>query len=307
MFGTLKKIGQVARDAIQNAADQAAAANNQQRQGYGYGAQGNNYYATGNGMYGGQPNMYNQYPNGDYNSNNNNFSPRGSVSFSWGRLINPDKSPSPLFTRLIDAIFNFGDASIAPQQTGVLEPEKAAKLYEWMAYADSNNYAKSFLNFAVQNNFPSPQARQSEAMAIVWRVFELEYTTTSTGTPALTREGFRAAMLMDSLVDPVIQLKRFNFVLGNNHGTLIDPATGAPFPTSTIPADALPAAGDQETQRVQAQKMAAVSAEYLEYQKGMMAAQNFKHQMTMDGLTAGYWVPNPYGGYQFQYTGGMNW
>jgi hypothetical protein len=222
-------------------------------------------------------------------------------------LINSDKTASPLFNRFFDAIFNLGDATIAPQNTGAIEPAKAAVLFEAMAYAASNNTAKSFLQFATENRFPNPQATQNEATTMAWRVFGIPHTTTPSGISGLTREGFRAVVLRDTLMDPVVQLRRLNFFLTQNYARLIDPETRSTFPNAPIPPSALPTAGDPEVQRAYQQREAIMSAEFLQYQKTLMAVQINTHNATMDGLTPGYAVPNGLGGYNYHYTGGMNW
>jgi hypothetical protein len=38
-----------------------------------------------------------------------------------------------------------------------------------------------------------------------------------------------------------------------------------------------------------------------------MQMQTFKHDMTMSALTPGYREPNGWGGYDYHYTGGLNW
>ena len=38
-----------------------------------------------------------------------------------------------------------------------------------------------------------------------------------------------------------------------------------------------------------------------------MRMENWKHRMTMDAMTPGYRVTNGSGGYDYVYTGGLNW
>ncbi|KAH7129777.1 hypothetical protein B0J13DRAFT_644713 [Dactylonectria estremocensis] len=234
--------------------------------------------------------------------------PQGSAaSFQWGNLINPDKTASRQFVLLIDAIFAFANKALEPRNTGILEPTKAASVFEAMNYADSNNIPKSFYRFAVQNNYPDPLKFQADAMAMNWRIFQIPHHTDNANTLGLTREGFRAIVLRDALLDPIVQWKRLNSFLAANHQRLINPETLSQFPLSTIPEGSMPDTGDPETIRVFREREAIMSAELLQYQQTLMNAQNWKHQATMDGLTPGYFTPNAWGGYQFHATGGMNW
>ncbi|KAF7551750.1 hypothetical protein G7Z17_g4802 [Cylindrodendrum hubeiense] len=229
------------------------------------------------------------------------------TSFSWGNLINPDRTASRQFVLLLDAIFHLADTTLEPRNTGILEPPKAATLFEAMNYSDSNNIPKSFYQFAVQNHYPDPLKLQADAMAMNWRIFQIPYHTNNANVVGLTREGFRAIILRDALVDPVVQWKRLDTFLSTNHSRLVNPETRLPFPASTIPEGSLPTTGDPETMRICREREKQMSAEFLQYQQALMGAQNWKHQATMDGLTAGYFTPNAWGSYQFHATRGMNW
>ncbi|KAH7161845.1 hypothetical protein EDB81DRAFT_925626 [Dactylonectria macrodidyma] len=256
----------------------------------------------------GQPAPNTHIPYQTHPANVTSPTPQASTAyFQWGNLINPDKTASRQFVLLMDAIFNFADTALEPRNTGILEPTKAASLFEAMNYADSNNIPKGFYRFAVQNNYPDPLKFQADAMAIHWRIFQIPHHTDNAHTLGLTREGFRAIILRDALLDPIIQWKRLNTFLAANHQRLINPETLSQFPLSTIPEGSLPVAGDPDTIRVFREREAIMSAELLQYQQTLMSAQNWKHQVTMDGLTPGYFTPNAWGGYQFHATGGMNW
>jgi hypothetical protein len=227
-------------------------------------------------------------------------------AFTWGSLITADKKASSIFNRLIDSIFYLADSLAAPQKTGYLEPAKAAVLYEALGYAKSNNIPNSLLQFATENRFPNPRATQNEAMEMNWRISGFPFVSTASG-PGLTREGFRATILMDTLIDPVTQLKRFNYFIGHNHTNLLDPETGLPFPLAVIPSESLPTVGDPVAQDLQRQKNAAFQAEFLQYQQILGRVQNQTHFSTMTAMTAGYYVPNTSGGYNYHHTGGMTW
>jgi len=211
-------------------------------------------------------------------------------SFSWGNLINADKSPSPLFVRLLDAIFNFGDRTFQPQHTSGLEPAKSALLYDAMGYPLPGNPAKAYLQHAIENRFPMPEASRNETLTIYYSVFSLSFSTPHGAMPVLSREGFRAAILTDSLVNPGSQLGRLNHILARHHAQILDPATNAPFPLSQIPRDAFPSIGDAETQQWQRSKNVELNSQLSGYMGDLMKMQRWLHDTTMAGMSSGVWV-----------------
>jgi hypothetical protein len=58
--------------------------------------------------------------------------------------------------------------------------------------------------------------------------------TVEAGRPVLTREGFHTILLRDTILDPVVQCRRFNAFLATHGARVIDPETGRPFPTLVV-------------------------------------------------------------------------
>ncbi|KAM6524463.1 hypothetical protein FALCPG4_010075 [Fusarium falciforme] len=250
---------------------------------------------------------------------------------SWGLLILPDKTtPSPLFARLLDAIFTLALAADTSNAADILTPTRLAAVYDELGYFQEDNLPFLLLRHAQQLGESNPHARVNEGMQMAWRVFELEYTTTTTTTgatvPGLTRQGFRAMMVRDGLIYPPGQAKAHSALLARHRSRLS--TQGAAFPavpigTESLTPPSVPATGDAETQTVYKERQAAWVNEYrsrfggqgmggMEMGLGMrggwpMEMETFRHNMTMEAMTPGYRVPNGMGGYNYHYTGGLSW
>jgi hypothetical protein len=168
----------------------------------------------------------------------------GSVSepvFFWDNLIlTPSNHPSPLFRRLIDAIFTYFNDSSASQG---LDPTKYASVFTALMYTVDENKPRYFFVFASNGRFPSPEGFVNDAKDMLYRSFGISYITRN-GQPVLTREGFHQVMLRDTLGDPDVQCRRFNIFLEVHGQRVLDPATGLPFPTLVIPRSTFPHRND---------------------------------------------------------------
>src|SRR5438552_3117402 len=120
-----------------------------------------------------------------------------------------------------------------------------------MRWATRAKAAKNYLHFATENRFPMPEAARNEILTIYYTTFPLPFMTPQGAMPVLNRQGFHAAILTDSLVDPGGQLNRLNNVLSRHHARILDPQTNMPFPLTQIPREAFPASGDAQTQLMQ--------------------------------------------------------
>ncbi|KAK5992596.1 hypothetical protein PT974_06010 [Cladobotryum mycophilum] len=295
-----------------------------------------------------QQQQHQQYSNMNNNTHQNMYGPPpqlgraapNSTPASWGLLILPDKvTPSPLFARLIDAIFTLALGADTSNNADILTPTRLAAVYDELGYPQQDNLPFLLHRQAQNLGGGDPHKTVNEGMEMAWRLFELEYTTiintSGLTVPGLTREGFRAMMVRDGLIYPPGQASAHSALLARHRGTLLT-TQGAAFPAVPIGAESLmppgvPATGDAETQRVYKERQAAWTKEYAsrfggqgmgtEMGMGMgmapdmngggwqmaMQMQNFKHNMTMDAMTPGYRVPNGMGGYTYHYTGGLNW
>ncbi|KAF9124664.1 hypothetical protein BG015_005048, partial [Linnemannia schmuckeri] len=106
----------------------------------------------------------------------------------------------PLFTRLLNGIFNYF-ISTAPAHPIGFDPIKFAAAFTALKYSDNNNQVRRLFIFATQNQFPSPEQFVYDVLPMFYRAFEIPYAIHN-GLPVLTREGFHALFLMDTLGDP---------------------------------------------------------------------------------------------------------
>lgn len=204
-----------------------------------------------------------------------------SEPFAWANLIlTPSNQPSPLFTRLLDAIFScFLDG---PHQNG-LDPIRYASAFTALMYTDNENKPRYFFIFATQNHFPSPEGFVYDVMPIYYRCFNIRYTIEN-GLPVLTREGFHAVMLRDTLGDPDTQCRRLNAFLATHGARVLDPATGRPFPTLVIPRSAFPLSSDPGTWQSAKQMNEAFNKELSVYLKDMRTMAQQLHGVTMNAI-----------------------
>ncbi|KAH7375172.1 hypothetical protein B0T11DRAFT_345065 [Plectosphaerella cucumerina] len=251
---------------------------------------------------------------------------------SWGLLIQPDKTtPSPLFSQLLDALFDLSLAADTRITADVLTPTCLAAIYEELGYPEADNLPLLLLRRAQQAGDARPHDRVNAGMRLAWRLFNLEHTDASSapGVPGLTRAGFRALMVRDALICPPGQAAAHSALLARRSAELS--SRGAVFPPRPIGAGSfmppgVPISGDARTQSMYREQQAQWVAEYTkmygvpgpEQVQQQMAdsaegwamarqMQMFKHNMTMDALTPGYRIPDGSGGYTYHYTGGLNW
>lgn len=229
------------------------------------------------------------------------------AAFSWGSLINQDRTASALYLRLLDGIFNFADRSCQPQNSQGLEPAKSAALYDELGYPVQGNPSKSYLQLATQNGFPMPEAARNEMLTLYYDAFSFQYTGQG-AMPVLTRQGFHAAMVMDTLVDPAGHLNRLNHILSRHHANILDPTTNMPFPLNQIPRDAFPVSSDGQTIQNQRSRNVQFNAQFSLYLQNMQQMQQMKHFNTMAAMPNTYMVTRPGNGYGPGYvSGGWSW
>jgi hypothetical protein len=162
--------------------------------------------------------------------------------FLWDNLIlTPSNQPSPLFRRLIDAIFTY---FLSNSTSKGLSPAQYEHAFATLMYPEDENKAHYIFSLADEYYFPSAEGFVNKAMGLFYQSFRIP-NTTQNGRPVLTREGFHAVMLRDTLVDPDAQSLRFNTFLGIHGERVLESATGLPFPTLVIPRSAFPPHSDE--------------------------------------------------------------
>jgi hypothetical protein len=163
-----------------------------------------------------------------------------------------------------------------------------------LAYPNHQNPPLSYLALAQSNNLPSPSSFVNETLRLYYNIYSIPFTTSGPeAMPILTLSGFQALILTDTLMDPDVQFKRLNYILSNNHDRIIDPETGRPFPSNQIPRTALPVGPDWD--RIARQKDLSVrfNEELSGYMRELCRMGNWKHDVTMAGMSDGVWVYGP--------------
>ncbi|KAF7594181.1 hypothetical protein BBP40_010030 [Aspergillus hancockii] len=208
--------------------------------------------------------------------------------FSWGSLITQSNQPTQLFTRLLDAIFNYL-TSTPPVNPSGFDPIKYSSVFAALMYSDNNNPVRRYFTLASQNHFPSPENFVNDAMTIYYRTNYIHYTKKGT-IPVLSREGFHTTMLRDTLGDPDVQWRRFNAFLATHGIYLLDPMTGQAFPILVIPRTSFPAGRDQRTWERQAQMNQDFNEELSDYLADLKGLNQQVHDDTMASMSSGAWV-----------------
>ncbi|KAG2024248.1 hypothetical protein GB937_003897 [Aspergillus fischeri] len=206
----------------------------------------------------------------------------------WGPLITASKQPTPLFTRLLDAIFTYF-TKVPPADPTGFDPVKYAFVFTALFYSDNNNLSRRYYMFASENHMPAPDQFAYQAMAIFYRTHHIQHIMNA-ATPVLTREGFHLVMLRDTLGDPEIQYQRFNAFLAAHGGDLVDPMTGQRFPSVPIPRDSVPREMDSETWSREAQMTRDFNEEWGVYLEELNRMGAWRHDVTMASMSPGVWV-----------------
>ncbi|KAK3898280.1 hypothetical protein C8A05DRAFT_19104 [Staphylotrichum tortipilum] len=228
--------------------------------------------------------------------------PAGSPEAYWGMLITPSKTASPMFSRLIAAIF----ARFATPSADVLQPNEFCAL---MAAAGHTSADFPLLNNPPANMTPasmSPTDLTSlDAWLISWyRASQLEHRTSTrqfpappppapqpfngrfrlrdqllaavtnptipaftipNGMPLLTRRGLEQYFVYQAVHNPDDLFTRINNLLGSAGAPpLVDGATGRPFDVRSVPRGCLPPMPDAQQQRAQRAAEAAHAQDLLE-------------------------------------------
>lgn len=203
-------------------------------------------------------------------------------AFAWDTLIAPSNQPTPLFTRLLDAIFTYFTITPPTNPSG-FDPIKYASVFTALMYSDNNNKVRRYFIFASQNRFPSPENFVYDIMPIYYRTNHIQYIMQGI-LPVLTREGFHTTMLRDTLGDPEVQCRRLNTFLAAHGTRVLDPLTGQPFPSLAIPRAAFPADMDRGTWERQEQMNRAFNEELGKYLAELSRMGQSMHDGTMAGI-----------------------
>ncbi|KAL3440235.1 hypothetical protein BJX65DRAFT_316770 [Aspergillus insuetus] len=207
---------------------------------------------------------------------------------SWGSLITASNEPTPLFTRLLDAIFTYF-TNTPPVEPRGFDPAKFASVFTALLYSDNNNLARRYYIFATENRMPAPEQFAYQAMAIFYRTHHIQHIMNG-ATPVLTREGFHLMILRDTLGDPETQHRRFNAFMSAHGRELVDPMTGQRFPSVAIPRDSFPRDMDSETWSREAEMTRAFNEELGVYLEELKRAADWRHDVTMASMSPGVWV-----------------
>lgn len=216
----------------------------------------------------------------------------------WGVLITPAKTASPIFSRLITAIFEYFAAGSAD----VLQPS------ELCAFMATAGHSKDFLPLQMPNNESAPPAdlhRLDAWLADWYQSFPLDHRMTTrefpppppvqpqqgrirlrdqllhavlhptapvvpNGLPLLSRRGLEQYLMFLAAEDPSDLSTRLNNIL-LTLPPLTDGKTGRRFDASLIPRACLPSAPDPEV----------VRARMLEKQQAMEKERRKKEQEEM--------------------------
>jgi hypothetical protein len=251
MFRALRHVGQAARDRV-------AGGGNQYQQPQWQAQQYDNALLPG-GDYHDNTDPSEYYHDDPYPQQ------RQDPPLAWPLLINADKTPTPLFARMLDAIFDLArsaDTNTTSQE--LLTPTRVATVYKELGYSPQDNLP-ALLFQAAQNS--GDKTRVNEGMKMAWQIFELEYTTTTGNVPGLTKQGFRDMMVRDALIYPPGQAMAYNALLGKHKVQITRYAKGEMFPAGDIATECfmptgVPESGDVETQRVYRERQGVWGREY---------------------------------------------
>ncbi|KAJ5089015.1 hypothetical protein N7532_007699 [Penicillium argentinense] len=207
---------------------------------------------------------------------------------TWDALITTSNQPTPLFTRLLDAIFTYFTNTPPVDPTG-FDPVKYAAVFTALFYSDNNNLSRRYFIFASENHMPAPEQFSYQALAIFYRTHHIQHIMNG-ATPVLTREGFHLIMLRDTLGDPETQYRRFNAFLAAHRGDLVDPMTGQRFPQVPIPRELFPRDMDSETWEREVQMTRAFNEDLGIYLEELNQTGGWRHDVTMASMSPGVWV-----------------
>lgn len=239
----------------------------------------------------------------------------------WGSLLAPSKQPSPIFSRLLAAIFSHFDQTIEPKSTGWLEPEKFCCLMASAGYTPQefagvtqlpeanplqlqqlDNWLTGwYRHFCLDprmetRQFPIPEPPAPVDGRVRMRdrflnaLVQPQLQPIHNGMPKLAMQGLEHYFVSIVLRDPGEAAKRLNNVLGSIPG-LIDPLTGKPFTMNHIPRACFPPGPDkdmiEENLRLEEERMAiAVREAHLrleaDHQRNLLAKQ------AMDNVRGGW-------------------
>ncbi len=230
----------------------------------------------------------------------------------WGQLLTPAKTPSPIFSRLIAAVFAHFDAASA----GVLQPGEFCALMFASGYT-----ADQFLPLKVSTNESASPADLHELdawLADWYRSFPLDHRMATrefpppppiepvngrirmrdqflhsimypeppvvpNGQPLLSQLGLEQYFLYLLLHDPGSLSSRLNHLLGALP-RLSDSETSRPFETQLIPRSCFPLIADPEAEERKRMVERHQMEEELRYREAKMQADHNVNMMIMQGM-----------------------
>ncbi|KAH6663645.1 hypothetical protein B0J14DRAFT_608823 [Halenospora varia] len=245
----------------------------------------------------------------------------GSPEDYWGSLLTPSKQPSPIFSRLLAAIFIHCDQTIAPKSTGWFEPEKFCSMMFLAGYTqeefppviqtpEANQMELQQLDAWLTGwyrdvsldprmdtrQFPTPEPPSPVDGRIRMRdrffnaLMQPQVQPVINGMPKLAMHGLEYYFVSTILLDPNDAAIRLNNILGSVPG-LVDPHTKEPFKVDFIPRACFPTGPDKELMernRILEEERMAIKAQEAhlrleaEYQSHLLIKQ------AMDNVSGGW-------------------
>ena len=243
-------------------------------------------------------------------------------------LITPSQTATPMFSRLIAAIF----ARFATPSADVLQPNEFCALMAAAGHtsADFPVLSTPPANMTIASMSPTELTSLDTWLISWYRVTQLEHHTSTrqfpappppqpfgggrfslrdqllaavtpptipaftipNGLPLLTRRGLEQYFVYQAVHSPDDLFTRINSLLGGSAGAppLVDGATGRPFDVRSVPRGCLPPTPDAQQQRAQQAAEAA-------HAQDLLAAAQIKAQFQAQASHAilGGWTVDSYG------------
>jgi hypothetical protein len=154
-----------------------------------------------------------------------------------------DMQPTALFEKLIDAVFDYIDATFPPRHTALLEPSKLSAFYSHLGVPANQNLFRSCSNDEISREFSkagceyhltSDSVDAIAARATPWCTDSIDTTPRS---PCLTRRGWIRFFVLQTWRDPDLAHFLLNGALAT--GKIVNKRKGEPYRLS-CPRESLP-------------------------------------------------------------------
>jgi hypothetical protein len=154
-----------------------------------------------------------------------------------------DLQPTALFEKLIDAVFDYIDATFPPRHTALLEPSKLSAFYSSLGVPAKQNLFRSCSNAEIDQVFrsngceyhlTSDSVDAIAARATPWAADSIDTTPRS---PALTRRGWIRFFVRETWRDPDLAHFLMNAALAT--GKIVNKRKGEPYRLN-CPRESLP-------------------------------------------------------------------